>query len=213
MPGARAGGPERAGGPARASSRSPDAAAPAAPPPGSPPCGCAAPLVLLLGLVVVVVVAFALWYELESHALGSAGPGRDRTSSARGVGRRRRHRLSAQQGDRQHAGLPSLRRGPRHPDVTPGGLPVPSEPDLRPGAGLLNARAQRVIAHRRAPGRPLREIADRVGALPGTTESFAQVASSGAVHSTSRRPARTPGGIAGHRDLQRAAGGDRPPPC
>ena len=64
--------------------------------------------------LVVIVLAFVLWYELESHALGSAGPQVVVTVHQGESIELRRRRAVRPAGDRQLAGLPDLRRRPRH---------------------------------------------------------------------------------------------------
>ncbi len=142
---------------------------------------------LLLGVggaLVVIVLAFVLWYEVESHALGSPGP---------------QVVVTVQQGESTSSVIDSLNE--HHvigstlafqiSDIVHG------TPTVLPGSYALHqnlpfSQVRQVLAAGPniypvdvRPGFTLSEVAQAVDSLPGHSgESFAKVAASGVVHST-----------------------------
>jgi UPF0755 protein len=140
------------------------------------------------GGLLVIVLAFVLWYELESHALGPAG---------------RREVIEIHQGESVSAIVGALSADHvigsslafRISDLVHG------TPSFEPGDYLL--RQNETFAQVRAimnggpnilsvtvnPGLTLHEVAQQVDDLPGhASGSFAQVAASGVVHSAFSPP-------------------------
>ncbi len=141
-------------------------------------------LASVLGVVVVIVGAFALWYELESHALGSAGPGEIvHVSSGESVSSVATD-LSAKKviGSTLAFRLYGFVHG--DPSLTPGDFFLHQNSTFAQVHKILsgppNVQALTVV-----PGFTLHEIAQRVGQLSGyQSTTFLRVADSGAVHST-----------------------------
>ena len=107
-------------------------------------------LVGIGGGLLVLVLAFVLWYELESHALGPPGPAGGGHGARGRVDGRRRRRAEPAARDRQLAGLPDLGRLPRHADRPPRELRAAPEPGLLGGAGRPGRRPQHLPGRRPA---------------------------------------------------------------
>jgi UPF0755 protein len=140
------------------------------------------------GALVVIVLAFVLWYELESHALGAPGP---------------QVVITVHQGEATDAVVNALSQ--QH--VIGSSLAfqvsevVHGSPTVLPGSyamhqNLAFSEVRQVLAAgpniypvNVRPGFTLSEVAQEVDRLPGHTgESFAKVAANGAVHSTIAAP-------------------------
>jgi UPF0755 protein len=136
------------------------------------------------GALVVIVLAFVLWYELESHALGSPGP---------------QVVITVQQGESTSSVVSALSK--QH--VIGSSLAfqisevVHGSPTVLPGSyaihqNLAFSEVRQVLAAgpniypvNVRPGFTLSEVAQEVDSLPGqSAERFAKVAASGAVHSS-----------------------------
>jgi UPF0755 protein len=140
------------------------------------------------GAVTVIVLAFIFWYELQSHALGSAG---------------RREIVQIQSGETTSAVIGQL--SSNHiigsslafrisdlvhgtPTIIPGEYLLHQNETFGEVRAILNG-GPNILAVTVEPGLTLQEVAERVDALPGHGgESFAHVAASGAVHSTFSPP-------------------------
>jgi len=140
--------------------------------------------VAVIGAVVVlIIVAFGLWYEVESHGSGSAGP---------------REIINVQSGDSVGSVLSKLSAD----HVISSSLAfrvydlVHGSPTILPGHYLLHQNqgfsqvhaildsGPNILAVTVDPGLTLHEVAERVDGLPGhSTGEFAKVAASGVVHS------------------------------
>jgi UPF0755 protein len=140
------------------------------------------------GALVVIVLGFLLWYELESHALGPPGP---------------QVVITVHQGESTDAVVSALSQ--QH--VIGSSLAfqvsevVHGTPTVLPGSyamhqNLAFSEVRQVLAAgpniypvNVRPGFTLSEVAQQVDSVPGHTgESFAKVAASGAVHSTIAAP-------------------------
>ena len=143
------------------------------------------------GTLLVLVLAFVLWYELESHALGPAGhqvvvtvhedEGSDSVVDCPEPSPR----------DRQLAGLPHFERLPRRAEPGPRQLRPPPEPEFSEVRAIL-AAGPNIFPVDVRPGFTLAEVASEVDAIPGHAQGgFANAANSGAVHSVSRPPVPT----------------------
>ena len=143
---------------------------------------------LIAGAVVLIIVAFGLWYEVESHGSGSAGP---------------REIIDVQSGDSVGTVLSKLSAD----HVIGSSLAfrvydlVHGSPTIVPGHYLLHQNqgfaqvhaildgGPNIVAVTVNPGLTLHEVAERVDGLPGhSTGEFAKVAASGAVHSVFSPP-------------------------
>jgi UPF0755 protein len=143
---------------------------------------------LVAGAVLVVVMGFVLWYELESHALGPPGkqvvvivkPGESTDSvisalSDKGV---IGSSLAFQISDFIHGS----------PTVQAGGYAMHQNQTFAEVRALL-AAGPNIYPVDVRPGNTLSEVATQVSAIPGhTATSFEKAASSGAVHSTFSPP-------------------------
>ncbi|HXA74774.1 MAG TPA: endolytic transglycosylase MltG [Acidimicrobiales bacterium] len=143
---------------------------------------------LVAGAVLVVVMGFVLWYELESHALGPPGkqvvitvkPGESTDSvisalSDKGV---IGSSLAFQISDFVHGS----------PTVQAGSYAMHQNQTFAEVRALLSAGPNIYPVDVR-PGNTLSEVATQVSAIPGhTATSFEKAASSGAVHSTFSPP-------------------------
>ncbi len=145
-------------------------------------------LVGLVGALLVLVLAFVLWYELEEHALGPAG---------------RQVVVTVRQGESadsvisalSHEGVIGSSFAFRISDLfhgTPNVLPGDYAMDQNLTFAEVRARLAAgpnvfaVVVH---PGYTLAEVAARVDSVPGHTNGeFARVAASGAVHSAYAPP-------------------------
>jgi UPF0755 protein len=140
-------------------------------------------VVVLAGVVVLVVLAFGLWYELESHALGASGPQvivsvkpgesasavADSLSGAHVIGSTLAFRLF----DLVHG----------TPTIQPGSYAFHTNETFASVHSLLVA-GPNVYAVDVNRGLTLHEVATKVDDLPGhASGSFAQIAASGVVHS------------------------------
>jgi UPF0755 protein len=145
----------------------------------------------IFGAVVVVVAAFTLWYELESHALG--GPGQQvvvGVTAGESV-----HtvvaRLSADKviGSSLAFEVSDLIHG--SPTVTPGDYLLHQNLTFGQVRAILNG-GPNVFAVTVLPGLTLAEVASRVDGLPGhDNASFAKTVSSGVVRSAFSLPGST----------------------
>ena len=141
------------------------------------------------GALVVVVLAFVLWYELESHALGPPG----RRSSSRCT-RASRPSTVIDALSQQHVIGSSLAFQISEvvhgtPTVAAGELRPAPEPDLLRGARPSWRPARTSTRSNVRPGFTLSEVAQEVDSLPGhAAGEFAKAAASGAVHSTFSPP-------------------------
>ena len=141
------------------------------------------------GALVVLVLAFVLWYELESHAIGSPGP---------------QVVVTVQQGESTNSVISALsQKGVigsslafRISDVVHG------TPTVLPGSYALHqnlsfsdvrqilAAGPNIFPVNVRPGFTLSEVAQEVDSLPGhRAGEFEKVAASGAVHSSVSPPA------------------------
>ena len=138
----------------------------------------------LLGLVVVVILGFVLWFELESHALGSAGKAEIvQISSGESVSSVATE-LSAKKviGSTVAFRVYGLVHG--NPSLTPGSYLLHQNLTFAEVHTIL-AGPPNVQAVTVAAGFTLHEVATRVGQMTGyDATSFQQVASSGTVQST-----------------------------
>jgi UPF0755 protein len=140
-------------------------------------------VVVLAGVVVLVVLAFGLWYELESHALGASGPQvivsvkpgesasavADSLSGAHVIGSTLAFRLF----DLVHG----------TPTIQPGSYAFHTNETFASVHSLL-AAGPNVYAVDVNRGLTLHEVATKVDDLPGhASGSFAQIAASGVVRS------------------------------
>ncbi len=133
--------------------------------------------------LVLIIVAFGLWYELESHGSGTAGP---------------REVINVQSGDSVGSVLSNL--SAHHVIGSPLAFRVydlvHGSPTIVPGHYLLHQNegfsqvhaildgGPNIVAVTVNPGLTLHEVAERVDDLPGhTAGDFSKVASSGVVHS------------------------------
>ena len=139
-------------------------------------------------MLVVIVLAFVLWYELESHALGPPGP---------------QVVVTVHQGESTDAVVSALSQ--QHvigsslafqvsevfhgsPTVLPGSYAMHQNLAFSEVRQLL-AAGPNIYPVNVRPGFTLSEVAQQVDSLPGHGgESFAKVAASGAVHSTIAAP-------------------------
>lgn len=143
---------------------------------------------LIAGAVVLIIVGFGLWYELESHGSGTAGT---------------REVIYVQSGDSTGSVLSKLAADHvigstlafRLYDLVHG------SPTIVPGHYLLHqnqgfsqvhailAGGPNILAVTVEPGFTLQEVAERVGDLPGhSSDQFEKTAASGVVHSTFSPP-------------------------
>jgi UPF0755 protein len=141
------------------------------------------------GALVVIVLAFALWYELESHALGSPGP---------------QVVLTVHQGESTSSVISALSQK----GVIGSSLAfqisevVHGTPTVLPGSYALHqnlsfsdvrqvlAAGPNIYPVNVRPGFTLSEVAQEVDSVPGhSAGGFAKVAASGAVHSSVSPPA------------------------
>jgi UPF0755 protein len=138
----------------------------------------------LVGLVVLVVLAFGFWYELQSHALGSAG---------------RREIVEVQSGESVSTVAAQLSAD--HvigssfafrlfdavhgtPTLVPGHYLLHQNQTFAEVRAILNG-GPNILAVTVDPGLTLHEVGERVDDLPGhASGGFEKVAASGAVHST-----------------------------
>ncbi len=140
-------------------------------------------LALIGGVVLLIVLAFAFWYELESHALGPVGPrevvqvtsGESMSSIAT--------QLSAHHviGSTLAFRLFNLVHG--SPTVLPGDYALHGNETFAQVRAAL-AAGPNIYAVTITRGLTLGEVATQVDGLPGhASGGFARVAASGAVHS------------------------------
>ena len=140
--------------------------------------------VLVAAVAVLVVVGGALWVQAESGASGKPGSPGHRHGGGRQRDRPAGRHPGGQGGDRQFAGLPDLE------------LSSTAQPELVPGTyafdkNLSFAAADQIIAGGPnvfplviPPGFTVREVAERVGQLPGHDQSaFDALATGGTVRS------------------------------
>ena len=146
-------------------------------------------LVGIGGGLVVIVLAFVLWYELESHALGSPGP---------------QVVLTVHQGESTNSVVSALSQK----GVISSSLAfqisevVHGTPTVLPGSYALHqnlsfsdvrqvlAAGPNIYPVNVRPGFTLSEVAQEVDSVPGhSAGGFAKVAASGAVHSSVSPPA------------------------
>jgi UPF0755 protein len=136
------------------------------------------------GALVVIVLAFVLWYELESHALGSPGP---QVVITVHQGESTNDVISAL--SQQHVIGSSLAFQISEvvhgsPTVLPGSYAMHQNLAFSDVRQLL-AAGPNIYPVNVRPGFTLSEVAQAVDSLPGHSgESFAKVAASGAVHSS-----------------------------
>ncbi len=146
---------------------------------------------ILLGIgstLVVVVLAFVLWYELESHALGAPGPQvvitvHEGESTSNVV-----DALSQQHviGSSLAFQISEVVHG--SPTVVPGSYAMHQNLPFSEVRAVL-AAGPNIYPVNVRPGFTLSEVAQAVDSLPGhSNESFAKVAASGAVHSSIPAP-------------------------
>ena len=145
----------------------------------------------ILGAIVVIVLGFVFWFELQSHALGSAGKAEIvQISSGETVSS-----VATQLSDQQVIGSTLAFRLYNV---------VHSSPSLTPGSYLFHQNLTFAQVHTILDGGPnidsvrvdagltLHEVAVRVGQLPGHSASkFEQLALNGSVTSTLSPPVRT----------------------
>ena len=141
------------------------------------------------GALVVIVLAFVLWYELESHAIGSPGPQvvltvhqGEPTSSVISA-------LSQQGviGSSLAFQISEVVHGT--PTVLPGSYALHQNLSFSDVRQLL-AAGPNIYPVNVRPGFTLSEVAQEVDSLPGhSAGGFAKVAASGAVHSSVSPPA------------------------
>ena len=128
--------------------------------------------------------AFVLWYELESHALGPAGPtGRRHGARGRvdghGASPLSQHHVI---GSSFAFRISDVFHGT--PTVAPGQLRAAPEPDLRPRCARSSPPGRTSTRSTCRPASPSPRWRQQVDSLPGHTDGgFEKVAASGAVHS------------------------------
>ena len=139
----------------------------------------------ILGAIVVIVLGFVFWFELQSHALGSAGKAEIvQISSGETVSS-----VATQLSDQQVIGSTLAFRlynvVHSSPSLTPGSYLFHQNQTFGQVAHDFGWRAEYRLGSRWMPGLTLREVAVRVGQLPGHSAStFEQLAVSGSVTST-----------------------------
>ncbi len=140
-------------------------------------------MALIGGAVVLIVVAFGLWYEVESHGSGTAGPREViNVESGESVGTVL-SKLSADHviGSTLAFRVYDLVHG--SPTILPGHYLLHQNQGFSQVHAILGS-GPNIAAVTVDPGLTLHEVAERVDDLPGhSTGGFAKVASSGVVHS------------------------------
>ena len=142
----------------------------------------------IAGGFVVLILAFVLWYEVESHALGSPGP---------------QVVVTVQQGESTNAVISALSRQGvigsslafqisevvhGTPTVLPGSYALHQNLSFSEVRQLL-AAGPNIYPVNVRPGFTLSEVAQEVGSLPGhSAAGFEKAAASGAVHSSVSPP-------------------------
>lgn len=143
---------------------------------------------LVVGPLVVVLLAVVLWYELESHALGSAGPREiitvhDGESVGAVVAALAAHHVI---GSSLAFRISDLVHGT--PTLVPGEYQLHQNETFAQVRAILNG-GPNIAAVTVDPGLTLSEVAQRVDGLLGHGgASFARTAASGVVHSTFSPP-------------------------
>jgi UPF0755 protein len=143
---------------------------------------------LIAGAVVLIVVAFVAWYEVETHSSGP--PGRRQVievQSGESLGSVL-NQLSAQHviGSTLAFRVFDLVHG--SPTVLPGHYALRQNQSYADVHSILGG-GPNILAVTVDPGFTLHEVAERVDDLPGhTTGEFAKTAASGVVHSTFSPP-------------------------
>jgi UPF0755 protein len=141
------------------------------------------------GALVVIVLAFVLWYEIESHAFGSPGPqvvvtvhqGESTSSVISALNQQGviGSSLAFQISDAVHG----------TPTVLPGSYALHQNLSFSDVRQVL-AAGPNIYPVNVRPGFTLSEVAQEVDSLPGhSAGGFAKVAASGAVHSSVSPPA------------------------
>ena len=140
-------------------------------------------MALIGGAVVLIVVAFGLWYEAESHGSGTAGPREViNVESGESVGSVL-SKLSADHviGSTLAFRVYDLVHG--SPTILPGHYLLHQNQGFAQVHAILGS-GPNISAVTVDPGLTLHEVAERVDDLPGhSTGGFAKVAASGVVHS------------------------------
>jgi UPF0755 protein len=139
-------------------------------------------------VLVVVVAAFTIWYELESHALGSEGP-QEVVDVANGES------VSAMVSSLAHEKVIGSTLAFRFydlvhgsPTVIPGSYALRQNESFAKVSAILNG-GPNIFPVVVQPGLSLSEVAQRVDNVPGhANPSFAKVAASGVVHSAFSPP-------------------------